>query len=175
MANNYLQFCMGFDITHPEQMWLKHILEMVNEEQDDDAPPEEERKLCLELCGLDVEEFAGYGPDIAYQFQENCSPEIPGQTRLSNSVIFQAEEYGRPEAIAKLMHEMLKAFRPSGDDVFTFTWSESCGKMRLDEFTGGIAVATAQGFALENCLKFEGVLLEQIKQKAREQCQPVVN
>lgn len=53
-----------------------------------------------------------------------------------------AEEYGDVERLATLVSDYQQAFQL--EEPWLLSWSESCSKMRLDEFSGG-AVAVKRG------------------------------
>ena len=60
----------------------------------------------------------------------------------SDGVWAYAEEYGDPERLAEIVAAYQQQF--DRQDGWILTWSQTCSKMRLDEFAGG-AVAVYRG------------------------------
>jgi hypothetical protein len=53
-----------------------------------------------------------------------------------------AEESGEPNDVANFVQAFLKKFRPA--QHFSMTWCTFCDKMRVDEFSGGGVLVTAE-------------------------------
>ena len=73
---------------------------------------------------------------------------VPFEYSFRNGLVnFFAEEYGDPYALAELVQEFLAKFRPN--KFFAINYSETCSKMRLEEFSGGAVFVTAH--SIEYC------------------------
>ena len=81
-----------------------------------------------------------------------CSYEIE-----SDGVWVYAEEYGDPECLAEIVAVYQRQFdRQNG---WILSWSQTCSKMRLDEFAGG-AVAVYRGathFVVPDSIAYEWI------------------
>jgi 3-deoxy-D-manno-octulosonic-acid transferase len=117
MADNYVQFSeMITGLNKKEKDWLEKEYKDRRDQsfENDFAYPEE---------GADFELI------------------VEKETNRKYSAWLHADEFGDVVHVAELVHEFLKKFRPK--DVFSLTYSETCSKPRLGEFSGGAIVVTA--------------------------------
>lgn len=114
MANNYTQTSFMIEkLTPPEETWLRRELE------------ENDRKM------IDEDDFENY-IGINYNFEQR-----QGYVDLW----LYADESFMVEPLVDLLQTFLKEYRPKS--AISFTWSNTCSKMRLDEFSGGGVFITA--------------------------------
>lgn len=122
MANNYVQFSFAIhNLTPEEKDWLKEESSQHPEDMEDDA-------LDLWVNTHPWCNDAGSYPG----FKCDCT---------TTSATLYAEECGDIANVAGLVQEFLKKFRPR--DAISFTWSETCDRMRVDQFGGGAACISA--------------------------------
>lgn len=115
MANNYTQTSFMITGLNPvEATWLRKAFD------------ENQRKLDEED---DYDNFIG----VSYDFEKGDGCE---------NLWIYAEESFMVENLADLLQAFLKEHRP--DQYISFTWSHTCSKMRLDEFSGGGVFITAK-------------------------------
>jgi len=115
MANNYTQTSFMLTKLNPvESAWLK------------DAFEEGQRKADEED---NFDEYIG----VSYEFEQKEGYE---------DLWIYAEEGFMVDNLACLLQAFLKEHRP--DEYISFTWSNTCSKMRLDEFSGGGVFITAK-------------------------------
>ncbi|MGE0535172.1 MAG: hypothetical protein AB7O68_09365 [Pirellulales bacterium] len=118
MAENYLQFAESLrGLTSSEEAWLadrltNHDVQLYDEELDD-------------------EEHSG---EFDFEFFDDSSS--------GRCLKLFAVEAGDPEAVARLVQEFLRRFRPQAS--FGLSWCASCSKMRDGEFGGGAVFVTAE-------------------------------
>ncbi|HUU88142.1 MAG TPA: hypothetical protein VMX17_10370 [Candidatus Glassbacteria bacterium] len=125
MANNYQQFSVILLLnSNEEKEWFQRNL------NEDKLPDSKETKLMVEICGDDC------GYLFSYKVEDN---DDEGQ------IWFYSEEYGDPYQLACLVHCFFKDMRPNGSDKFAISYAFTCSKMRVDEFGGGMQVATKKG------------------------------
>jgi len=77
-------------------------------------------------------EALGEGLGFSYEFE-------------GTQIWFYAEDYGDPDVLVAFLYDFLKKFHPDGNEAIAFTWSLTCSKLRLNEFTGGGVCVTAKG------------------------------
>jgi len=128
MANNYLLFSEVLtDITPDQKIWLEKFLAPPPDSVfDDDAAI---AKWAQEHGCLPDE--AGYYPTFRYSFEPsgaNCS------------LWMYSEESANLEEVAALVHVFFREF--AIDKVWTLTYSETCSKPRVGEFSGGWVVVS---------------------------------
>jgi hypothetical protein len=63
-----------------------------------------------------------------------------------NRLWIYAETYGNPYDLAEILAEYLAKFDPEG--AIVFSWSMTCSKPRLDEFSGGAVAIIAGKFSM---------------------------
>jgi len=115
MANNYTQTSFMLTKLNPvESTWLKNAFE------------ENRRKMDEED---NYDDFIG----VSYEFE-------PGEG-CENLWIYSEEGF-MVENLVNLLQTFLKEHRPN--EYISFTWSHTCSKMRLDEFSGGGVFITAK-------------------------------
>lgn len=119
MANNYLQLStMIEDITPLEKKWIDENIEKFDKDfyysKDDENFDEED-----------------YSSAFQWVFEEE-----------GTSLWIYGEEYANVESVADFMHAFLKENRPDG--CLSFSWAETCSKLRLDNFHGGGYFITAK-------------------------------
>lgn len=115
MANNYTQTSFMLTELNPVEIaWLKNAFE------------ESQRKLDEED---NFDDYIG----VSYEFEQGEG--------FENLWIY-AEEGFMVENLAGLLQAFLKEHRPNG--YISFTWADTCSKMRLDEFSGGGVFITAK-------------------------------
>jgi len=76
-------------------------------------------------------------------------------------VWFYSEESNDPNAVGMLVQAFFQKFRADGDDVFTLTWADYCGKLRIGEFGGGAMAVNKSHILIENVYE----TLEGLKEK----------
>ncbi len=128
MADNYLQFSTVIEkLSKKEREYIENHLNLFGH----DAPQEGDQKYkefiqLLDIYHLDQEdEPLGF----QYNFQDDY-------------IHIFSEDGGSPEHLAAFLHLFIKKFRPN--DALCFSWSETCSKMRVGEFSGGACFVTAQ-------------------------------
>lgn len=115
---------------------------------------------------LTPEEIEWWKPDQNGCFcynEVNETDDIDASLDEDNKLVwFRADESGDVEIIAKVVQKFLKQFRPN--DFFSLTWSCTCSKPRIGEFSGGGMFITA------NEMKFFSVeeWVEQVKKEWSE-------
>jgi len=126
MANNYLQFsAMLENLTDDEAKWLEDQLSIVEDENGYDV-----KKFMLDLNG--DEYWTG---EFSHKIVEdkNC-----------RYLWIYADENGDVDAVGILINKFLKTFRPN--DCWGMTYSLTCSKPRIGEFSGGWLFVTADGY-----------------------------
>lgn len=125
MANNYLQFSESLEIPSAEaEVWIRSQ---------------------LDTSGL------GDNPPQTYEWQRDESSleeESNGFSWMvevdpegNRSLWIYADEWGNPGDVASFVQAFLRRFSPL--DVWTLTYSTTCSKPRVGEFSGGAIVVTA--------------------------------
>ncbi len=126
MANNYLQFSSQYKVT-PEQSHVFEVMADAVRALDASDDSDRDRAVAvLKRYGITEDDM----PD-AFEFGDlgfQCQVEPDG-------LWIYAEESGDVDNVCALLSAMLEA---TGDDrVLTGTYSITCSKPRLDEFSGG--------------------------------------
>jgi len=87
--------------------------------------------------------------DAEDQTNRHSEESIDLDIRVVDSVAyFTAEESGDVEGTAQIVELFLKKFRKK--DHVIFEWAETCSKPRPDQFGGGAAIVTADGWTSKN-------------------------
>jgi hypothetical protein len=141
MANNYTQTSLLVsDLTDSEKEWVNSntdficVRDLNGEYQvvaDDEDYDYEMPRLFLRR---DMEEGWHFRPD---EFE---TLEFQWEFQGSDLWIY-GEEYANIDHICAFLQLFLKDNRP--DDCITFTWADTCSKLRIGEFSGGGAFITA--------------------------------
>ena len=126
MSNNYLQFSECLKIPSAEALaWTNSQLDTSGLE---DEPP---RKYDWERDDPDLEEFSN-----GFSWSIEANPDG------SSSLWIYAEEHGNLCDVASFVQAFLRRFLPNG--VWTMTYSQTCSRLRVGEFSGGAIVVTAE-------------------------------
>lgn len=135
MANNYSRFSAEVqDLKQEEYEWLVKILTVDPEDLEKD-----ELAAFLEEVGIDSDDLEWGWPPFDYQFEND-----------GHSLWYYAEECFNVDAVGAFLHSLMSRFEREGRIVLT--WADTCSKMRIDEFGGGILVATKDGWdSLHTC------------------------
>jgi hypothetical protein len=79
-------------------------------------------------------------------FKIERNPVSPsGKGRKKYNVWFHSEDGGNVEAVANLVSEFIAKFPLRKNLIFSLMWACWCDRPRLDEFTGGSVVVSAEG------------------------------
>lgn len=142
MANNYLQYSTIIPLTSLEESkWFKAILDGEVRRR-----PAWANKILKEIC-----EDTGNSTHDGYtgQYAITCKLDENGRfVKAGSNVWFYSEEGDEPYHVALIMQAYLKQFHPK--QVLGFTWSATCSKMRLDEFSGGYIAVSAVRITAES-------------------------
>lgn len=115
MANNYLQFSCVLPVTEPaERAWWERLLATQDDEDGD----------LLRIVDPDGFGYRGFGAELD-----------------DDGVWFYADEFGDPDRVARVVQEFFR--QCDKDGFFGFEWAETCSKPRVDEFSGGAVLVTA--------------------------------
>jgi hypothetical protein len=131
MSQNYTQFSFGIETTPEQAEWLAavHALCTGLEEAIDGEPPRPPSEPRFATAYTLIEQC------IAGDLTASVSIEADG-----TSVWLHADECGDVEYTADLLAAMLESF--NSDAILSFTWANTCSRMRPDEFDGGAVVIT---------------------------------
>ena len=121
MANNYTQFSFTVKASKDQAAWIESIVRACHAYQGGEGDDCEFDRVVIRILEGDL------FPDVQIEFDDS-------------ELWFHADESGDIEFTANLIHEMLKHF--NREDRLGFTWSQSCSKMRCDEFSGGAVFIT---------------------------------
>ena len=90
---------------------------------------------------------------------------MPGsiQVEEEGSIWLYGEEFGDPDAVARIVQQFLFTFRPN--HVFTLQWAETCSKMRIGEFSGGAMVVTAKEIFIQPSGQFIADVLQEVQKQ----------
>lgn len=136
MANNYLQFSVGFDLlSEVESKWLKDVGAVMEELPDTEGGDD---KVLDDLKSRYGDEIVEVASTVGYDHGDRHSP---FDMRVGSDVWIYAEESGDTDAAAELIHRFFKRFRPT--DTCVLSWAETCSSMRVDECGGGECLITA--------------------------------
>ena len=125
MSNNYLQFSECLNIPSVQALaWTKSQLDTSGLEE------EPLRKYDWERDDPDLEEFSN-----GFSWSIEANPDG------SSSLWIYADESGNPGDVASFVQAFLQRFVPKG--VWTMTYSQTCDRLRVSEFSGGAIVVTA--------------------------------
>jgi len=127
VANNYRQFSAALDIDLSEKEWCQNRL---NELQR--TPQNDQFSGDSTLSGVEDLDRYESRADFSYKFENQGHGEY---------IWFYAEEGGNVEHIADFVQEYLAQFHP--DKYWSMSWSDTCDRLRLDEFSGGAVFVTA--------------------------------
>jgi hypothetical protein len=156
MANNYLQFSQTLLLASKEEMefWndaLTIIPSLLQNFHLGEDTPEARDKMLHDLLvkfGVVFSEdifddgSLGFEHEISYS-EDNSS---------NNEIWFYCKEYGNTEFLGCLVQAFFNKFRKDG--FFYVTYAESCSKMRVDEFSGGAMVVTADEIKYHHVFEF---------------------
>jgi hypothetical protein len=96
-------------------------------------PANDEEKAWFEAAAQKMQEMAedtGEFFNVEYQLESGA-----------DGIWIFSEEGGNIDSVAELVQAFLKQFRPNG--CWGMTWSETCSKLRIGEFSGGAVFVTA--------------------------------
>jgi hypothetical protein len=170
LADNYLQFSEVIpNLMAPEEEWLKRQLEGIAVVDGVEYPYE--LGDCQVAVGdgdktvpVDAAEFAGsrayrdmkdydfdvHGDSIGFEYRfDNDSSPPDGHGR---HMWIYADEGSEPALVAHLVQKFLRQFRPR--DCWSLTYSASCSKARVGEFSGGAVFVTAARIKWQNSYQF---------------------
>ena len=146
MANDYLQFSEVLThLTAEEEAWLQqqltHIYVFGDKENTEEEMPENLNPDAADWSGLrlwrNVDDI-DYPDDTGFQYEFDDGDKWDDWGR---HLWLYAEEYGEPTAVAHLIQQFLKRFRP--DQCWGLTFARTCSRMRVGEFGGGAVFVTA--------------------------------
>lgn len=124
MANNYRQTSFIIpDLSQPEEAWLRSEYERRETAWTSDSGDTDDYPIA------DRFEFAGDAADAA-------------DTTWRRHLWIVGDETVNIEAVASLLQAFLAKFRPRR--ALGFQYSDTCSKMRVDEFSGGAVFITAK-------------------------------
>lgn len=146
MANNYLQFSTELQLASPEEAtyWndvLTIIPSLFNNYYLGNDTQEAKQKI---LDQISVQ----FGIELSQDSFDDCIPGFSHEisctgegSSFEGEIWFYAEECGSLEFLGTMVQAFFKKFRPDG--FFSCSYAETCSKMRVDEFSGGAIVVTA--------------------------------
>ena len=141
MANNYTTFSFGVEnITPKEQKWIVEYLKTAQkytygyDTAEEGVPPELTPKQKRDKFLVNAQESG----DLGFQW----SIDSEDRDRTNPFLWIYAEEGGTPELAAVFVQKFLRLHRPT--KFVTFSWADTCSKLRLDEFGGGAWVIHAK-------------------------------
>jgi hypothetical protein len=158
MADNFLEFSeVVKDLTEPEEAWLKEQLQPIrffgDREYPEDAVPAELTDTEPDWAGVRfLRDKTDRDPDwdalgFEYAFHEDGEPGGWGR-----HLWLYTECWGDVDNVAWLVQKFLKTFRP--DQCWSLTYSTTCSKPRVSEFSGGAVFVTADTILWQNAYKF---------------------
>ena len=135
MANNYVQFSTAIEeLTEEESAWLADLLITLRCAEDFDLLSDEGTADYEDRYHYVVTAFR----ILAYEDLFSVDTELKKE---KGYLWIYSEESGNVDQAVLLIQEFLKEFRPA--DVHFLSWSETCSKMRINEFGGGTVLITA--------------------------------
>ncbi len=135
MADNYTQFSEVLKVDEGDVAWLEERMRLFENPPDDEDT--EAWDLFEALC-------------IEYNIEMD-DPELIFNSEIDNDEVwFYSHEGGDPWHVAKLVQDLFRARHP--DSCFKISWSFSCSKPKVGEFSGGSAFVTAE--SIEICDPF---------------------
>jgi hypothetical protein len=152
MANNYLQFSCSysFNSTKDTEIFNKLVEEIQFIHDHDRNADNTDALAYLNGATIDSKQYQEIKDSfkiIDSLIDEDSCNEFGFDMKMGYDdnnpyawVWFCAREYGNVGNLGELMQEFF--IRANSDDVFTMTWSETCAKMRQDEFSGGYMTVT---------------------------------
>ncbi|NLX98614.1 MAG: hypothetical protein GXY83_20845 [Rhodopirellula sp.] len=177
MADNYRQFSEVIPkLKKREEAWLKaqlqHVAVFGGKEYAIDPVPDYAYVDRLDLTDFVPAELAGIDPEwfgvrflrdhedydpkydspgFRYSFD---GPEVPRRRndRWKRHLWIYADENGNPTHVVWLVRKFLKKFRPA--DSWSLTYSVTCSKPRVGEFSGGAVFVTADEIHWESAYDF---------------------
>ena len=159
MANNYTQFSEVLaDLTDEEMSWLKGQLEIIcvvdgQEYQDIDLPEGIDREKATWHGCRGLRDFPDYDPsfieepEFRFEFEEHDDDGEWGR-----NLWIYSEDYGNIDQVCHFVQKFLKQFRPN--DCWSLTFSATCSKPRIGEFSGGAVFVTAETIRWDNAEAF---------------------
>jgi hypothetical protein len=158
MANNYLEFSAVIErLTAEEEAWLKEQLQPIRVFGEKECP---EDAIPAELADTE----ANWTGSRFLRDKEDCDPQWDGRgfeyafhddadtDGWGRHLWFYTEEWGDASNVAWLVQKFLKQFRP--DQCWALTYSTTCSKPRVGEFSGGAVFVTADKIEWQNAYDF---------------------
>lgn len=127
MASNYTQFSFRIDATPEQKKWIHVVHQFCSDNGgsvDDKPLPDPEYIAAFTLMEQCIAGDLGANVNIEDTDREG--------------LWFHADECGDVEYTAELLSSFLTALNL--DTILSFSWANTCSKMRLDEFDGGAVV-----------------------------------
>lgn len=143
MADNFLQFSETLpNLTAEEAAWLEGQLQPIVAFGDREFP-EDDPAISTLLGNPDYSgpRFLRDDPDFDCRYDELDFEFAFQDEREARSLWLYADTYGNPEHVAWLVHKFLKRFRP--DQCWSLTYTNTCSKPKVGEFSGGAVFVTA--------------------------------
>lgn len=161
MANNYLQFSCSYSFNSSKDTEIfNKLVEEIQFIHDHDRNADNMDALAY-LNGTDIESKRyqeikdGFKVIDSLIDEDSCNEfgfDMKTGSDANNPyawVWFSAWEYGNVGNLGELMQEFF--IRANSDDIFTMTWSETCSKLREDEFSGGSMTVTKDKISMMPC------------------------
>jgi hypothetical protein len=158
VADNYLDFSeIIANLTEEQEAWLKEQLQPIRvfgaKEYPEDAVPAELAETEPDWAGVRcLQDKTDYDPQydaLGFQYNFHDDHDTEGWGR---HLWFYTEGWGDASNVAHLVKKFLKMFRP--DHCWSLTYSTTCSKPRVGEFSGGAVFVTADTIQWENAYDF---------------------
>jgi hypothetical protein len=157
VANNYLEFSEVLTHLNPaEETWLRqqmeHVVVFGDQEYLDGEVPKD--------LDPDVADWSGVRAwrnldDIEYPDEQGFEHEFDDGSEWDDwgrHLWLYAEESGEPQHVARLVQQFLRHCRP--DQCWSLTYSITCSKRRVGEFSGGACFVTADEIKWQDAYRF---------------------
>ena len=158
MADNYLDFSeIIANLSEQEEAWLKEQLLPIRvfgaKEYLEDAVPAELADTEPDWAGVRfLQDKTDHDPQcdaLGFQYSFHDDHDTEGWGR---HLWLYTEGWGDASNVAWLVQKFLKKFRP--DQCWSLTYSTTCSKPRVGEFSGGAVFVTADTIQWDNAYDF---------------------
>lgn len=152
MSDNYIQWCEVLYLPTPEvAQWAADLFTFLNDTADGDIENP--------LIPAEHPEFRDYIEDLAY-LEFGTFDWSPAESDPQRGIVLCSEESGNLEATLEAIKIVFKHFNLP--DIFSFSWSETCSRSQIGEFSGGAAAVSQHGVRTENTVQMQDRLVAQL-------------